>query len=378
MNKKTFRRLHLWMAAPLGLIFALIAFSGAMLVWEQDATRWLHPERFKIEQPGQQALPPERLVANVVAVIPDSVRVTGITVSAHPAVPTQILLSHPRRAVMYVNQYTGQVIERNERVPFFDTMFRLHRWLLDNYKRGEFSFGKLLVGIATLMALCALLSGIFLWWPRKFKALRQQLTIKTGRGQHSFFYSLHSVAGAYAALLLLLMAATGLTWSFDWYRTGLYALFGVESQEHGHGRATKGKGSIGQPPHEQKTAKSQMPASVVLWDEVVAQMAQRQPQYKSITVEDGTAKAALKGWGNTRAADEAQYDTTTGRLGRYTPYAQTDKADRLNAWLHVLHMGQWGGYFSRGLYFLAALIGALLPLTGYYLWAKRTARRRQR
>lgn len=37
-----------------------------------------------------------------------------------------------------------------------------------------------------------------------------------------------------------------------------------------------------------------------------------------------------------------------------------------------LHTGSWGGIFSKILQFGAGLIGAMLPLTGYYMWWKRT------
>ena len=36
--------------------------------------------------------------------------------------------------------------------------------------------------------------------------------------------------------------------------------------------------------------------------------------------------------------------------------------------LYTLHTGSWGGFPSKIIYFLAALTGAVLPLTGYYLW----------
>ncbi|MDE6348140.1 MAG: PepSY domain-containing protein, partial [Bacteroides sp.] len=38
---------------------------------------------------------------------------------------------------------------------------------------------------------------------------------------------------------------------------------------------------------------------------------------------------------------------------------------------YTMHVSNWGGIFTRILTFLAALLGATLPLTGYYLWAKR-------
>ncbi|MBQ5829709.1 MAG: PepSY domain-containing protein, partial [Alistipes sp.] len=36
-----------------------------------------------------------------------------------------------------------------------------------------------------------------------------------------------------------------------------------------------------------------------------------------------------------------------------------------------VHVGNWGGMLTRIFWFLAAMLGATLPLTGYYLWIKR-------
>lgn len=52
-----------------------------------------------------------------------------------------------------------------------------------------------------------------------------------------FWYGLHVAGGMYALLLILVMALTGLTWSFGWYRTAFYTVFGVDTpsrMEHGH------------------------------------------------------------------------------------------------------------------------------------------------
>lgn len=42
-----------------------------------------------------------------------------------------------------------------------------------------------------------------------------------------------------------------------------------------------------------------------------------------------------------------------------------------------LHTGSWGGYTSKILQFAAVLIGAILPLTGYYMWWRRTHPKRK-
>ena len=42
--------------------------------------------------------------------------------------------------------------------------------------------------------------------------------------------------------------------------------------------------------------------------------------------------------------------------------------------LYTLHTGSGGGFPSKIIYFLAALTGAVLPLTGYYLWWNKNKR----
>ena len=39
--------------------------------------------------------------------------------------------------------------------------------------------------------------------------------------------------------------------------------------------------------------------------------------------------------------------------------------------LYTLHTGLWGGVTTQVLYFIAALLGGILPLSGYYLWWKK-------
>ena len=80
------------------------------------------------------SLPVDRLLEEVELTLPDSVSVTGISVFSDPERAWQVNLSKPRRASVYVDQYTGEIKGKYERPAFFVTMFRLHRWLLDSMK----------------------------------------------------------------------------------------------------------------------------------------------------------------------------------------------------------------------------------------------------
>ena len=123
-----------------------------------------------------------------------------------------------------------------------------------------------------------LVSGLVIWIPRSRKALKARLSVSVTKGWKRFLYDSHVSIGFYCTLLLLLMALTGLTWSFGWYREAAYSLTG-----------------------------------------------DMEPQ----------------------------------------------AAKRL---FFSLHTGSWGGIVTKILYFIAALAGGLLPLSGYWLWWKRKHR----
>ena len=95
--------------------------------------------------------------------------------------------------------------------------------------------GEMIVGTATLMFVFVLISGIVIWWPRTKKVLKNSLKIVINKGWRRFCYDLHVAGGMYTLIFLQAMALTGSTWSFSWYRTGFYKVFGVETAQGGGG-----------------------------------------------------------------------------------------------------------------------------------------------
>ena len=227
-----FRKIHLWLSLPFGLIITVICFSGAMLVFENEVMQLTRRDLYRVERTATERLPIGTLAAQVAAALPDSVAVTGVTIYADPRRTCEVSLSRPRRASLFADPYTGAIKGRSERAPFFTCMFRLHRWLSDNMRpEGGVFVGKLVVGVSTLAFAIVLVSGIAVWWPRTRKTLRHTLKIDVRKGWKKFWHDLHVAGGMYALVFLLAMALTGLTWSFSWYRTGFYKLFGAESHQ---------------------------------------------------------------------------------------------------------------------------------------------------
>ena len=398
--RKIFRNIHLWLSVPFGILIMLICFSGAALVFEKEVMELCHRELYFVKKVEAAPLPMEQLMTKVAATLPDSVSVTGVNISSDPERAYQVTLSKPRRASMYVDQYTGEIMGKYKRAPFFNFMFRMHRWLLDSMKQdGGIFWGKMIVGTSTLMFVFVLISGVVVWWPRTRKALKNSLKIVANKGWRRFWYDLHVAGGMYALVFLLAMSLTGLTWSFQWYRTGFYKTFGVEVQPSmGHGNAAATATAKGGKREESPEGRSGRPGNrsekpegrgehsesrerrkrspYTNWQQVYEQLAEANPDYKLISVSDGSASVALPRFGNQRGTDRYKFNPRNGEITETTLYKDLDNSGKIRGWIYSVHVGSWGGMLTRILTFIAALVGASLPLTGYYLWIRRLKKRK--
>ena len=345
--RKIFRNIHLWLSVPFGILITLICFSGAALVFEKEVMELCHRELYFVKKVEAAPLPMEQLMTKVAATLPDSVSVTGVNISSDPERAYQVTLSKPRRASMYVDQYTGEITGKYERAPFFNFMFRMHRWLLDSMKQdGGIFWGKMIVGTSTLMFVFVLISGVVVWWPRTRKALKNSLKIVANKGWRRFWYDLH-----------------------------------VEVQPSmGHGNAAanstaKGGKREGKPEgREGRGAHRYSPYTN--WQQVYEQLAEANPDYKQISVSDGSASVAVPRFGNQRGTDRYKFNPRNGEITETTLYKDLDNSGKIRGWIYSVHVGSWGGMLTRILTFVAALIGASLPLTGYYLWIRKKIKRR--
>ena len=400
--KKIFRQIHLWLSIPFGLIITVICFSGAALVFENEIMELCRHDFYYVSKVEETPLPAGELAQKVAATLPDSISVTGISISSDPAKAYQVNLSKPRRASVYIDQYTGEIKGKYERAPFFTTMFKLHRWLLDSMKPdGGIFWGKMIVGVSTLMFVFVLISGIIIWIPRSAKALKNSFKISVNKGWKRFWYDLHIAGGLYTFIFLLALSLTGLTWSFSWYRTGFFKVFGVKMQEKGEWRMENGEGKKRDMIEKERSEKegenkkgrnqrkgetqsllpsqfSPLPSPYALWQKVYEQLKVQNPDYKQITVSNGTANVSFNRFGNQRASDRYSFNPRNGEITETTLYKDLDNSGKIRGWIFSVHVGSWGGMFTRILSFIASLLGATLPLTGYYLWIKKEIARSAR
>ena len=106
------------------------------------------------------------------------------------------------------------------------------------------------------------------------------------------------------------------------------------------------------------------------------EVASKNPGYQQITLKAEAAEVVPEGRLSMRATDKYSYDRRSGEINDIKLYSSEGKDTKVRSGVYMVHTGSWGGIITRILNFLSALIGATLPLTGYWLWIRRLTRKR--
>ncbi len=370
--KRFFQELHKGLGLIAGLFISLLCLTGAIMIFQDDVREVIFPERyFRPSSEGRNVLPIATIVDKVNSEVGTD-KISSVEISADT---TRNYILSPQgkgKPRYFVDPYTGDIkgVMNPKDSDFFGYALKLHRWLLTSPD----SWGKQVIGASTLLFVFILISGIVYWWPKGKKQLQARLRVKTDASRHRLYVDLHASLGIYCSVVLLLMALTGLTWSYPWYRSGLYAVLGIESPKEPTKPEGKGK--------EQKPASEgnkEGEAPVFDWDTAYTLVRAKHDKYKNIRLEVGKASVARAGnFGNPRAADNYKLDKQTGEIKSFEAYEDQPAASRARGWIYGLHTGVWGGIITRVLYFVVCILGASFPITGLFIYMKKRAMKRNK
>ena len=349
MLKKVFRQIHLWLSVPFGLIVIIICLSGAILIFERDFGQ---KGQAKVESSHRAPLPMDSILSSTRSYLSDSNQIVGVTTYPDTEKAYKVMLAKPAMAALWVNQYTGEVMGKYERPAIFKLASSAHRRLFGKSKaEGAFGAkaGKLMIGITTIVMLAIIISGLIVWWPAKGE-VRRKFTIVTSKGGYRFWFDFHCVGGVISTLVLVVCIFTGLIWSSGWYRKAFYGTFGTEVAKSA----------------SHKTPADNFPA----WTTAYSRISAANPD-KEIRMYQDEADVVVGGNGNQQATDTYGFNPDTGEISSITLYKDKKESNHIKGWIYSLHVGSWVGWLTKIIYFVCVLIGATLPVTGYYLWIKR-------
>lgn len=348
---------HLWIGIAVGIPIVIISITGCLLVFEHEIVK-MSRSWWKVEIPGNTApLPPSEIRSKVVAQLPE-MKIRRIWYYGEGR-PVKITPDNSD-SLIWANPYTGQLLalEDHEDLFHFIEEGHVNLWLPPDV-------GHVVVSWCTVVFLALLITGVVLWWPKKWNAreAKQAFTIKWKAKFKRVNYDLHNVLGFYSLALAIIMVFTGLMMGFITFRKTVLELLGDKEQ------VKKEATIIESGP---KVVPATMEGKVdLIWKLVTTEIGEKNREEISIHFpkEDGKHIYACTDMEN-GTWRELYFDVNTlGLLS--TSHAKIEEDTPAN-WMKrsnfSLHVGAFGGLFTKWLFFFASLILGTLPITGFYIW----------
>lgn len=385
MVKKSVLWLHKWLGLLSGLVVFIVSLTGCIYVFYDDLKVVFYPEKYYIEEQSQhslsaEALPLSSLTDIAQQVLPKGEKVTRIDLypaknrtwifravkTNEEALTYAGYFTYNKR--VFIDPYTGKVqaIE-NSKTEFFQLVLQLHMNLLLGKK-----IGHTVVSVSTILFLILTITGLVLWWPKKWKikTLKKGLSFDFSVKWKRLNYDLHNVLGFYSLLFALLLGFTGLLFSYPSLKEFYAEYFNKLSSDEG--TADKHFNII-----PQKSPVSLNNALVYTLAKHPSADIMSVRLKKNEDLHDIQVRL-LKN----RTGDFVWYyfNKQDGQISKIKSSDETKVGDWLAGMNYDLHTGAFGGIFTKVLYFLASLVCASLPVTGFIIWLnknKKTKKRRK-
>nr|WP_295927809.1 PepSY domain-containing protein [uncultured Dyadobacter sp.] len=370
-SKSVFRRvnewLHLWLGLASGIVVFVVCITGAVWVFNEEITYLVQPAIRAETQPGP-VLKPSQVLAIAQRAYP------GEQASyAYYQQGTAIRVGVGERT-LFLNPYTGQVqgVEMHEKGEsgFFEWILLGHRYLWLPQE-----IGRPVVNYGTLVFITLLVTGLIWWYPAKWtqSARKKSFGIKWKAGWKRLNVDLHNVPGFYALLVLLALSVTGVVFGLTWFGQGLYRLTSGGDPEPEWKRVVSDTTQQGKL-YTYNQAIDQVWAGMVADNDSEGGFYYAFPDSSQArsTISMRTYPSAG------RFYDVARHTYDRHTLRRLEFYEVFDKsfeessvAARLRRMNYDIHIGTIWGLPGKILAFLASLIGASLPVTGFIVWWNR-------
>ena len=359
---------HLTAGVLAGVVVLLMSTTGAILALKPQIMDRIdrHVRFVSPESPAR--LPPSLLVAMVRAARPGA-SPSAITYDSDRSAAVAVAMG--RDGTLYVNPHTGALLgsgsEKAE--SFFRSVENWHRWLA--VTGDSRTMARSVTGAANLAFLVLAVTGVYIWWPRKWTPQHTSpiLLFKrthTGRARD---FNWHNVIGFWCAPTIIVMAFSGVVMSYPWANNMLYRALGSPPPAQGGERAGGGGGG----PRVMRgavvperldamwaLAEQQVPA----WGTMTARFPSRADAPITFSISDGAS------W-NRFARSQLTLDANTGEVRQWQPYDATSLGQRARGWLRFAHTGELGGVAGQVVAGLGCIGGVVLVWTGLSLAVRR-------
>lgn len=381
MIKKGILWLHKWLGLFTGLVVFIVSLSGCCYVFYDELKLIFYPQKYYTHEPQSdhsKLLPLTQLIDVAQKVLPEGENISRADLYLSPnrtwvfrAVKTnehgighhQYFTYHKR---VFINPYSGQVqVVENSKTEFFQVILQLHMNLLLGKKIGHW-----VVGISIIIFIIILLSGIVLWWPKKwsFKKIKRQIWFDFNVKWKRLNYDLHQILGLYSLIFALLIATTGIAFTFPAFKE-----FYVKAFNHLEDtKKLSAQKNFDYVPQNQPKA----------IDNALRYTLSKHPQAEMMSIRLRKSITESQDiqvrFTEDRTGEFIWYyfNQTSGQIEKLKQSENAPIGDKIGAMNYDLHVGNYGGMLTKILTFIVGLICASLPITGTIIWINKMKKKR--
>jgi uncharacterized iron-regulated membrane protein len=340
-----------------GLFLIVLSLSGALLIYATDIQHFTQPEKWLVT-PQLQPLSYAELIARVEQ--HSGQNVAMLMPEHNKKLAWQSQLANGR--YVSVDPYSGKLLYQYD---YYRTLYgftmALHRWLLWQDDNGAKPF-KNVLSTASLLLMCNLLIGLYLWL--KPKQPLKRLMIKPKAKLRQLLYQLHTLLGVSFCIPLLLIAFSGM--AFNWQQPSQAIIEFITSNQ---------VSSRPKPPSIKVPEQAQLNYQLAI-DNALAAFSQGQ-LYRIYLPQQATAALAvrIKNPGEQHAFSWVWTNPYTGAVLAKYDASQANISTRIWNFRYNFHIGNFAGSLVQLLWLLLAVSLTFFVATGGYFWLKRTKRK---
>ncbi|MFH7016697.1 PepSY-associated TM helix domain-containing protein [Flavobacterium sp. FlaQc-47] len=352
--------LHLWLGLASGIIVFIMGITGCILVFEQEIKALTSPYLNVEAQNPDKLLPPSKIYAAVHKALPNK-EIHGLW---YNGLDKSIKVDIESDSLIYVNPYNGKITGMVHHEDFFHFMDEGHRnlWL-------DREIGSQITAWATVIFFFLLISGLILWFPKKWNKTTRNSSfkIKWDAKFKRLNYDLHNVMGFYTLILAMLIAFSGLLMSFHWLRESTYWIAGGWADE----KDKKEQVAATKKDNLSKQELDNLAGADFIWKKVRTEIAKENKEAVIIHFPDEPKDDFYACTDMNKGVWRDLYfnSQTLELLPNSHKYINDE---RFSMWLmrsnYSLHIGAIGGITTKIIYSMASLVCASLPVTGFYIW----------
>ncbi len=375
--KKICGQIHHWLGLSSGLVVVLLGFTGCIFCWQKELKEVFYSNRIFInsamgsnpvsldvlKESAQDALG-ENYPIRYIEYWPNSNKTILFRASKYNEDAITYNGEIVYNKTVFVNPFSGKVqaIE-DSKWEFFNVVLQLHYNLLLN------NIGHYIIGWSTVIFLVMLITGLVLWWPQKKEVIKQRLMFDWNKNTKwkRKNYDLHNVVGFYSLLISFCIALTGLWFAFSWFREPVKWIINGGKEM-----------SIAKPVFSDTL---NCPLQNVLYKTM--SYVEKEPvkgQFYFISLPDKKnapiAVTAMLNKHNYAKRSQYLFDRSSGNLLKKQTNEMKSSAEKFIGMIYDIHVGKVLGFPGQILAFLASLIAASLPISGYFIFLGRNKKRR--